>query len=321
MTFTEPAAPLFLSAPEIARAIPHIDTRAALADMFSALKNGSAIQPPQTLAPFPGRAGDVIAYMGVLSASRVFGTKLSPYIVTAGAPLVTAWTLLMSMETGQPLMLCDAGQLTIERTAATTALAVELLARPGAARLAVIGAGPVALAHLRHVQSLRDWESISVYAPRLQHDRAAREALRATAPRATLAGDAASCVHEADVVMLCTSSGTPVVKPADFGKPALITSISTNVARAHEIEPAMLREMDVYCDYRRTTPAIAGEMTLATELHGWQDDQLCGDLPELVERACATPAYGRHVFFRSVGLGLEDVAIANALFHHCRSGR
>lgn len=39
--------------------------------------------------------------------------------------------------------------------------------------------------------------------------------------------------------------------------------------------------MDVYCDYRRTTPGSAGEMRLAAELHGWYPDSVLGDLPEL----------------------------------------
>lgn len=52
----------------------------------------------------------------------VFGAKLSPYIVTGGSPIITAWTCLMSMENGEALLLCDSSQLTIERTAGTTAL-------------------------------------------------------------------------------------------------------------------------------------------------------------------------------------------------------
>ena len=67
-------------------------------------------------------------------------------------------------------------------------------------------------------------------------------------------------------------------------KPALITSISTNVANAHEIPPAWLPDMDVYCDYRKTTPASAGEMKLAAQLHDWSPESVLGDLPELVVR-------------------------------------
>lgn len=77
--------------------------------------------------------------MGAWTA-EVFGAKLSPYIVTGGRPIVTAWTALMSMRTGQPLMWCDAGLQTVERTAGTTALAVDCLAPGTARRLAIVGA-------------------------------------------------------------------------------------------------------------------------------------------------------------------------------------
>ena len=66
--------------------------------------SGKAVQPPQTLTLFPDNAGDFITYLGVSADAKVFGAKLSPYIVTAGRPVITAWTALMSMETGQPLM-------------------------------------------------------------------------------------------------------------------------------------------------------------------------------------------------------------------------
>ena len=56
-------------------------------------------------------------------------------------------------------------------------------------------------------------------------------------------------------------------------------------------------------------------MKLAAQ-HGWSPDRIEGDLPALVTGACRRPAYERHAFFRSIGLGLEDVAVAHALYRH-----
>lgn len=314
MTTPKPATPLTVDEATVRKALPALDLRRALTDMFRALGSEQAVQPPQTLALFPGDAGDFITYLGAMADAKVFGAKLSPYIVTGGKPVVTAWTALMSMETGQPLMWCDAGLLTTERTAGTTALAVDLLARTDATRLAIIGAGAVGLAHLRHVAPLRAWESIRVYSPGLSDDADKRSALAVADPRAMACDTARACVEDADVVMLCTSSGTPVLPDDALTRPALITSISTNVANAHEIAPHLLPGMDVYCDYRATTPASAGEMKLAARHHGWSTEQLKGDLPSLVCGTCEKPGYERHAFFRSIGLGLEDVAIAYELY-------
>ncbi|MFV3332132.1 ornithine cyclodeaminase family protein [Pseudomonas sp. NY15437] len=306
------ATPFTLNQADAERLLEQVDVLQAMRDMFAELAGGSAVQPAQQLVEFPNGGGDFINYLGVLASQKVYGVKTSPYIVRQPKSLVTAWSLLMSMESGQPLLLCDAGSLTTARTAATTALAVDELAPADAKRLAIVGSGPVARAHLRYAAGLRDWQSIRVYSPNLNAGVLAQ--FGAIDSRAEPAASVEAAVADADVVLLCTSSGTPVLDPAILTKPALITSISTNVARAHEVPPASLAQMDVYCDYRATTPAAAGEMRLAREEHGW-DGAIRGDLPELVSGRAAKPAYQRHAFFRSIGLGLEDVALANALYH------
>lgn len=292
-----------------------VDVPRVLRKLFRDLAAGLAVQPAQQCVEFPRGAGDFINYLGVLAEDGVYGVKTSPYIVRDQGPLVTAWTLLMSMHTGQPLLLCDAAELTTERTAATTALAVDALAPAAARRLAIIGSGKVAQAHLRYVQNLRDWQHISLYSPRLRRASADTLAhLTGLDPRLTLACTCEAALEDADVILLCTSSAGPVMDPSRLSKPALITSISTNAPRAHEVPPHCLNDMQVFCDYRQTTPGAAGEMLIAGEQHGWDKRAIVGDLPELLSDMAQRPNYDRSVFFRSIGLGLEDVAVANALY-------
>nr|WP_298144805.1 ornithine cyclodeaminase family protein [uncultured Pseudomonas sp.] len=313
--------PYVLHHAEAEQLLARVDVHQTMLGLFRSLASGSAVQPPQQLVEFPQGAGDFINYLGVLADAGVYGMKTSPYIVREQGPLITAWTLLMSMRSGQPLLLCDAGLLTTARTAATTAVAVDALAAPNARRLAVIGCGPVARAHVHYAKALREWQSIRLYSPRLADKSDAECAeLQRLDPRLTLCASQVEAVRDADVVMLCTSSGTPVLDPAALDKPALITSISTNVARAHEVPPASLAGMDVYCDYRATTPGSAGEMCLAREQHGWDSALICGDLAQLLNDEAPRPAYRRHAFFRSIGLGLEDIALANALYQLKHAG-
>ncbi|UST65090.1 ornithine cyclodeaminase family protein [Pseudomonas moraviensis] len=295
--------------------LTRIDVPQILRKLFRDLAAGNAVQPAQQLVEFPQGAGDFINYLGVLAEDGVYGVKTSPYIVREQGALVTAWTLLMSMKTGQPLLLCDAGELTTARTAATTAVAVDALAPANAQRLAIIGSGKVAQAHLHYVKTLREWQSISVYSPSLLEDPETQAVLRTIAPQLKIADSREAAIAEADVIMLCTSSAGPVIDPADLSKPALITSISTNAPRAHEVPPGSLNDMQVFCDYRQTTPGSAGEMLIAAEQHGWHKESIVGDLADLLSDKVPRPDYQRHVFFRSIGLGLEDIALANAVYH------
>ncbi|WP_434648843.1 ornithine cyclodeaminase family protein [Pseudomonas sp. D1-2] len=293
----------------------HVDVLAVLRKLFRDLAAGQAVQPPQQRVVFPEGAGDFINFLGVLAQDQVYGVKTSPYIVREQGPLITAWTLLMSMQNGQPLMLCDAAELTTVRTAATTAVAIDALAPHNARRLAVIGSGAVARAHVQYVKGLRDWQGISLYSPGLKAKSAEQLAsITGLDPRLQIADTLEAALHDADVVMLCTSSARAVLDPQTLGKPTMITSISTNAPRAHEVPPQSLNDMDVFCDYRQTTPGSAGEMWIAAEQHGWEPSSIVGDLPDLLSERAARPNYECHVFFRSIGLGLEDVALANALY-------
>lgn len=303
-----------LTAADVARCLSKIDVLKTMEETFLARAKGDVIQPAQVLTPFPEDSGDFITYSGVLGHLKVFGSKMSPYLPTSAAPIVTAWTTLMSMESGQPLLLCDSGLLTQQRTAAVTALAIDRLAPNESKTLALIGSGPLAMAHLNYVLTLREWESVRVYSPSLSQNGLKQATFLSLDSRILITNSAEECVEQADVVMLCTSSAAPVFNFNDIGKTALITSISTNAAKAHEIDPACLPDMDVYCDDKISTPSSAGEMLLAAERHHWSADRIKGDLADLVSQQCQKPDYQRSVFFRSIGLGIEDIAIAYAVY-------
>lgn len=294
--------------------LPSIDAQGALRDMFAELAANKAVQPPQTVTLFPSNAGDVITYQGALEKHNVFGAKLSPYIVNSGSPIITAWTLLMSLETGQPLLLCDSARLTVERTAATTALALDLLSKSTSTKLAIIGAGTIAQAHWRHVEHLRDWKQVKVWSPSLNDDEQKKKNWLKRGSSVEVTNSADDAIQDADVILLCTSSGTPVIDTSFIEGGVLVTSISTNVANAHEVPPDFLLNAKVYCDYRETTPNAAGEMVFAANECGWKPDQLVGDLAELIDGQCAYPDQSAPIFFRSLGLGLEDIAIANQIY-------
>ncbi|GAA2029952.1 NAD(P)H-dependent anabolic L-arginine dehydrogenase DauB [Catenulispora yoronensis] len=289
--------------------VPALDAIAvldALRSAFTELGRGNAAQPPQTVTLLPG-GGDVILYQGQLGAT--YSVKVSPYLPqTDGSAVVTAWTILLDTATGRPELLVDAAGLTVERTSATSALAVDLLARPDAATLAIIGSGAQARAHLRYARAVREFTDVRMFS---------RSLTQADAPEGVkVAASAAQAVSGADVVLLCTSAGEALIDAASLPPGTVITSISTNVARAHEIDPAALPALDVYGDYRPTVVRSAGEMVIAAERGDWTAEQLRGDLPELLTGACPPPSGTRPVFFRSIGMGLEDLAIARLILEH-----
>lgn len=300
-----------LDANKVARLSADLNVAAALRDAFAGLASGRSHQPPQTVVEF-GNGADAIVYPAAVEDLGVVSVKLSPYL-PARTPPVTAWTLLLSTETGEPVLLCDSTALTAERTAGTTALAVDHLAPPEASVLAVVGSGPLAAAHLRHVMPLRKFDEARVFsASAARGDEKSRARMSAAAAVVDFKPTIDAAVGGADVVLLCTSSAHPVLETATTALDALITSISTNKPRAHEIPPRELPDLAVYCDYRKTAPLAAGEMVIAEEEGVWSASEIVADLPELVSGSGPPRPAGR-AFFRSIGLGIEDAAVAVAL--------
>jgi L-arginine dehydrogenase len=282
-----------------------------LVQAFTDLAGGAAQQPAQTVLPLADGASDVIVYPGTLHVPPLAGVKLSPYL--AHRPVgqrVTAWTVLLSTDDGRPVLLCDSARLTVERTAATTAVAVDMLAPPAGGTLGVVGAGAIALAHLRHVGQVRPWQRIVVGSPALAEGNAERlAAVQALPFPVEVVGGAGEVAMAADVLCLCTSAAEPVVALADCRADALITSVSTNAPGAHELAAEDITACAVYVDTRTGAPRSASELRRLVE----QDRlTIVADLPELVT-ATAPPRPTGRAFFRSVGLGIEDLAIAALL--------
>ncbi|MFT3969675.1 MAG: hypothetical protein QM695_05175 [Micropruina sp.] len=136
--------------------------------------------------------------------------------------------------TGDPVALVNAGALTTERTAATSALAADLLLPRTARTAAVVGYGPVGRAHVRYLRALRPDMEVRVFA-RTQPATAEPEVGFSDSIEAAVAG--------ADLVMLCTSAATDVLDPRMQPTGTVVTSISTNAPGAREIPAAAVAEL------------------------------------------------------------------------------
>ena len=127
--------------------------RQALAELAS----GQIQQPLRTIV----RPRDAAGFMALMPAySPAAGYGLKAICITPGNPAVgkdahQGAVLLFAAGTGEPLALVNASAVTEIRTAAVSAVATSLLARPGAAELAIIGTGVQARAHARALAATR----------------------------------------------------------------------------------------------------------------------------------------------------------------------
>jgi alanine dehydrogenase len=194
----------------------------ALADAFRALTRGEVVAPDRNQLAMPG--GDFLLSMPGRMGDGLMAVKVVTLFeanVAAGIPAHLATIGLYDPQTGTCRAFMDGTYITAIRTSAAAALACDLLARPDARVLAILGAGVQAEHHLQTFPLVRELAEIRVAS--LRHEQARRVA--AGHPRARAVESAEEAVRGADVVALVTNAGRPVLDPAWLSPGAHVSSV------------------------------------------------------------------------------------------------
>jgi ornithine cyclodeaminase len=231
-----------------------------------------------------------------------------PRNVQTGLPIVNAVVVLLDFETGQVAALLEGGALTAIRTGAASGLATELLARPDATRVAIVGAGVQARTQLEAVCCVRRIEEVAVYALEGAQAFAQEMAGRDGAPTAVrVAGSASEAAEGADVICTATSSTEPVLGVGDVAPGTHINAIGAFTPEMQEIDPTLVGSARVIVDQREASMAEAGEVIAAVR-HDLISE---GDLIELGEvvngEAAGRQNTDQITLFKSVGVAVQDL--------------
>jgi ornithine cyclodeaminase len=286
--------------------------RGALAE----LARGRIQQPLRTIV----RLRDAAGFMGLMPAySPQAGYGLKALCITPGNPAAgkdahQGGVLLFDAHTGEPLALVNASAVTEIRTAATSAVATDLLARPGAAELAVIGTGVQGRAHARALAATRPLAGIRLAARDPARTRAvAAELTRELDLPVSAVEDVETAVAGADIVVTATSASDPVLRREWLAPGAHVNAVGACVPGARELDTATMAEAAVFADSRESVSHEAGDFLLA------QGEGVINPVRAELGELLAGTAPGRAgeeeiTVFESLGLAAEDLAAASYLY-------
>ena len=231
---------------------------------------------------------------------------------------------LFDGQTGVPTAILNASAVTEIRTAAVTAAATRALARQDARVLAILGAGVQARSHLRALAGVRPWTQVRLFAPTAEHARAVAAGWDEAASSPPIvdgtaqtvvpivAGTAREAVEGADVVVTVTSSKEPVLMHAWLGAGTHVNAVGASTPTARELEVETVAAAALFCDSRESVGAEAGEFLLAVQQGAIPGEtHIRAELGEVLGgmHAGRTDA-GELTLFRSLGIGVEDLAAA-----------
>ena len=281
----------------------------------AALADPDAAAPERGVHPLklPGGAEGSLLVMPAWRSGDVIGVKAVTYFPTnAGGAnsTINAGYLLFDGRSGRLAAVLDGDELTVRRTAATSALAARYLARPDASRLLVVGTGRLAPAvALAHAQS-RDLAAVEVWGRNADRARLTVDSLAAAGIPATVAGDLAAAAERADLISCATGATEPLIQGRRLRPGTHLDLVGGFRPDMREADDDAVRRAAVFVD-TRAGALRAGDLARPLAAGVIDESHIRADLADL--------AAGRHpgrtapeqiTLFKSAGFALADLAAA-----------
>ncbi len=269
-----------------------------MASALADLSSGKVVQPMRVMVPIADHGG----FLGLMPA---YGGALGAKLVTfypnnQGVPTHHAVIVLFRPETGEPLVTMDGRLITEMRTAAVSAVATKCLARPEASVLGILGAGVQARSHLEALRLVRTFREIRVWSPRNARAFAKQFGIRAAA-------SAAEAVRGADVIVVATTSQTPVLFGEWLSPGTHINAVGAPRPTWRELDDAVLRTARIYVESREAATRESGDVIAAGQVYA--------EIGEVVTGAKrGRESAGEITLFKSVGVAIEDVVTADLVY-------
>jgi ornithine cyclodeaminase/alanine dehydrogenase-like protein (mu-crystallin family) len=295
-----------------------LDPAALLPDLRTAFQAYSAAAGPRAQrvrSALPGPGTAAVLFPGTVPGIPAYTVKVHAKF-PAEQPAIRGTLCLHDVQTGALLAVMDSTYLTAVRTGLSGALAADVLARPEADAVAVVGAGVQGEQQLRALGALRPLRRVWVYDT--VSGRAAAFAQRMTAVLdvdVAPSESVAAAVREADVVLTATWARAPFLVPGMLRPGTHVTTLGADEPDKCEVSAAVLRQSLFVCDDRDlavTMGAIGGA--------GLGADAIGAELGEVLSGAHPGRTHPEEItVYGAVGLAFQDLVAAWQVYRAARA--
>lgn len=319
-----------LTEDDVKRVLTMDDLIDAMSGALRSFSSGQVAQPIRTVISVKGDEaffGLMPAYVrpddradgGAAAASlgaklvTVFGGNLARGVHSHLASIV-----LLDPETGALRALLDGRYITEARTAAVSAVSSRLLARKTAQSLAIIGSGVQARSHLEALSRVHNIRYAAIWSPNKAHrDRFVADCARGGRGAGTgvkAVDHAGECIVGADLIVLATSSPTPVLENGWVKPGAHVMSVGACRPTQREMDPALVARARLFVDSRGAALVESGDVVLGIQEGRFGPDHIVAEVGEVVNGAEGRRSDTEVTIFKSLGLAVEDVTAADLAY-------
>jgi len=308
----------FIDREEVARRLTYEVCIPIVRSAMIAFSRGETRQLLRSIIPLAeGRLFGVMP--GAMGASAPFGAKLIsvfPENFALGRQSHQGLVILFEPETGAPVCVVHAGEITAIRTAAASAVATDALARKDARRLAILGYGEQAATHARAISKVRDLESISVWGRSPQRAQAFAERMqKELAVPVVTAITVEDAVAAADIICTVTAAAEPILKGSWVRPGTHVNLVGSGHAGPAEVDHDLVVRSRFVADSREGVLAQGAEFLRAKAAGLIDDEHIVAEIGQVL----AGEIEGRRsteeiTVYKSLGHVVQDLATAWALY-------
>ncbi len=302
-----------LSARDVRQALPMAQAIVGMKQAFAQLSTGQAVVPLRSrvdVAPQQGTTLIMPAFLAQTGDLAVKVVSVFPQNSARREPTIYAAVLLLDAETGRPLALMEGGALTAIRTGAGAGAATDLLAKPDASVVAILGSGVQARTQLEAVCTVRQVREVRIYSPTHQHAVDFAREMRGQGPIPGLIRimtNPETAVRGADIICAATTSSKPVFKSQDLTPGAHINGVGSYKPTMQEIDAATVKRALVVVDSREAAWEEAGDLIVPLQAGLITEAHIHAELGEIVAGLKPGRTSPEQItFFKSVGVAVQD---------------
>jgi alanine dehydrogenase len=278
-------------------------------DAFRMYGEGKGNMPAKTYLSV--EHGDFRAMPAALpGCAGVKWVNVHPHNPSLGLPSIMSILIYNDPETGYPLAIMDATEITAYRTGAAAAIASKYMARRESHTIGIIGTGYQA--HTQILAHAELFNPILINAFDVSKD--AVERLMKSLSQLPIKNCSIQEAAASDIVCTLTPSRSPIIKREWISTGAHINAVGADAPRKQELDPSILKEAIVVVDDPEQA-STSGEINVPIRKGMYNVDEVHGTLPELVLGKKKGRTDDRVItIFDSTGIAVEDMAVAKLLF-------
>ena len=275
------------------------------------------LEPLRTWFTIPGGASFYFlpAHVIGLRTVSVKVVSVKPGNGNRSVPSTSATIYVFNSKTGSPLARIEGENLTAIRTAASSALATDILALKEPDTLGIIGTGKQARAHVPAIVEVRNVSRVLVYS-RSQAHRAAF--VRSVSKNTNIPVSAAISVEEvarkSDVLVLATSSPIPLFKGSSVSRGTHVNAIGAALPSSREMDTTLVKRSVLVVDSVEQAVATYGDIMIPLKERAITRSHIRTEIGELIlDPSLLKRGQNDITVFKAGGLAVLDAIFADYL--------